>query len=156
AVRGGRRRRRAPGESRAAEAPRRRGADRRPAHPRTDGSSPCGRGLWAERTTRSWRHDASRRVKQGFERPRRYAYEGAPDEPPDKWHGHKSGGHGRRISASRTQQEMTSMRHHGGEDDRHAHQGDGRRPAETHLEFGAQHVELAHKQTEWWEAQERK
>ena len=47
------------------------------------------------------------------------------------------------------------MGHHGAEDDRHAHQGDGRRPAETNLELGAQHVELAHKQAEGREAEER-
>ena len=79
-----------------------------------------------------------------------------PTSPPMSGTATRAGVKAGASSALRTEQEMTSMGHDGSEDDGHAHQGDGRCPAETHLELGAEHVEFAHKQTERREAQKRK
>ena len=57
---------------------------------------------------------------------------------------------GRRVA----EEEVPAVRHHRGEDDRHADQRDRRRPAEAGGDLGAQHVQLAGEQAERRQAQQ--
>ena len=89
----------------------------------------------------SRRHDLGGGVQEGLQRPGRYAEEGAHRQAPDERGGDERAVWPRAARGGRgAEQEVAAVRHHRGEDDRHAHQGDRGRPAEADGELGAEHV----------------